>query len=272
MRLAILADIHANLEALDAVLDDAARWGEHQLIVAGDIVGYGADPEACIARLQERGAQCVAGNHEGMVLGRLGFSHCVHAGIRAARWTNVALAPWAKKYLAELPAHRMIGDDVVVCHGDLDNPEQYVKSEGRCLRTLGRMNELYPEGRVLICGHTHARLCFVEGDGLLSTSPRLALSLPLERRALINPGAVGQARDHRPLASYARFDTETGKLVFVELAYDHVRTVRKLKDAGLVARVLQPQQENAWERLLTRWARFASKPITESDEGGTRSA
>jgi hypothetical protein len=73
MRWALLADVHANLEALRAVLRDLEDWPEHRLICAGDIVGYGPDPGACLELLGEREASCVAGNHEAMVLGRIGF-------------------------------------------------------------------------------------------------------------------------------------------------------------------------------------------------------
>ena len=91
MKLALISDLHGNLEALDAVLRDLDRVSPGaRLVCAGDVVGYGPDPEACIGRLQERDALCVMGNHEEMVLGRRDFSRCVYAGIVAAVWTRRA--------------------------------------------------------------------------------------------------------------------------------------------------------------------------------------
>ena len=108
MRWLLLADIHGNAEALSAVLTHARDWPDARILVAGDVVGYGPDPEACIELIAERGALCVAGNHEGMVLGRIGLGQCNHAGILAARWTREALSARAFRWLAELPDRREI--------------------------------------------------------------------------------------------------------------------------------------------------------------------
>src|SRR5262245_15200964 len=104
MRLALLADVHANLEALTAVLADLDRRAPDAAVVcAGDLVGYGPDPDACIERLHDRRACCVFGNHEEMVLGRRDFSRCVRAGIVAAMWTRAHLGDAARRFLSVLP-------------------------------------------------------------------------------------------------------------------------------------------------------------------------
>src|SRR5690606_24097809 len=128
MRWALLADIHSNLEALDAVLAHIERRGGARLAVAGDLVGYGPDPSAVIDRLRQHNALCVAGNHEGMVIGRLGFDKCIHRGIRAALWTRDVINELEMRWLAALPVSRSLPPDIVLTHGDLDDVERYVTS------------------------------------------------------------------------------------------------------------------------------------------------
>jgi diadenosine tetraphosphatase ApaH/serine/threonine PP2A family protein phosphatase len=259
MRWLLLADIHSNLEALSAVLAHARDWADAGVVVAGDIVGYGPDPTACIDLLSERGALCVAGNHDGMVLGRIGLGRCVHAGILAARWTRGALSPRARQWLADLPARRLVGDRLLVFHGDLDDPTRYVDGAERAdgvLRSLG------PRGIAatrVICGHTHHPMAHGEGERRGAPPMEVPLRLCRERRYLINPGAVGQSRFEAPIARYARYDDEADEIVFHAVPYDHRAVCRKLRRAGLVARVSLPSSSRLgrWiERQQTRWARF----------------
>ena len=113
-RYALLADVHANLEALEAVLAHVDRWGGARLVCAGDLVGYGADPGPVIARLREREVLAVAGNHEQMVLGRLGFERCVRSGIRAALWTRQQLSEGERTWLAQLPGRLELEEGAVL--------------------------------------------------------------------------------------------------------------------------------------------------------------
>jgi putative phosphoesterase len=242
VKLALISDLHANLEALDAVLRDLdGSSPDARLVCAGDVVGYGPDPDACIERLQERAALCVMGNHEEMVLGRRDFSRCVYAGIVAAVWTRRQLSPAARAYLEALPAYLRIGP-VVVCHGDLDSADTYVSTPGQAEAALAQLRARHPSAEVLVCGHTHHAALF--------TKPPLRL---------INPGSVGQARDGKPLASYALLDTASGRVSFHSVAYDHGATLRKLRAARLVAQVTLEPPQGVWrrvERYKTRWARY----------------
>src|SRR5215468_4319962 len=120
MQIALLADVHGNLEALDAVLRALDRTApQAKLVCAGDVVGYGPNPEECLERLSERGAVIVLGNHEEMVLGRRDFLQCVSAGIRAAVWTREHLSAHARRVLEQLPSRAKAAQEVLVCHGDL---------------------------------------------------------------------------------------------------------------------------------------------------------
>jgi predicted phosphodiesterase len=268
VRYAFLADLHSNLEALREVLTDLEDWPGATLVVAGDLVGYGPDPDACIALLASRGARCIAGNHEGMVLGRLDFSRCVPAGIRAARWTARVITPATREVLAGLPARLELGPDIVVSHGDLDDPEHYVASPARADAVLGALAHRFAGARLLVVGHTHHRRLYRPGAPWATPPPDRELRLPPGAPWLLNPGAVGQSRDGQPLARYARYDAGKGTVVFRELRYDWRYTEAKMAAAGLVPRVARwPRSGLAarWEALRARWvdrSPIASGPST----------
>jgi putative phosphoesterase len=249
--LALLADIHGNVEALDAVLRDvdahaAARRCDVRILVAGDVVGYGPDPEACLQRLIERRAIIVRGNHEEMVLGVRDTSRCVASGIRAVAWTQRHLPRPLLQLLRELPNVARVehdSGDVVVCHGTVDDAGTYVSDDVRAARAIALVKEMRPTTSVLVCGHTHMPMR-MERDGVV----------------LVNPGAVGQARDGVVRARYAlvgapRAEGATGilpvacsahdsqhqhphpSIAFHDVAYDAARTVEKMRSAGLVPAV-----------------------------------
>src|SRR3954469_8395274 len=165
LKLALVSDLHANLEALEAVLGDIDRASPGaNLVCAGDIVGYGPDPEACIARLQEREALCVMGNHEEMVLGRRDFSRCVYAGIVAAVGPRRQLSAPARAYLDALPPYLCM-DSVVICHGDLTNADTYVSTPERAEAALAQLGAQHPSAEVLVCGHTHHAALYTHARG-----------------------------------------------------------------------------------------------------------
>jgi diadenosine tetraphosphatase ApaH/serine/threonine PP2A family protein phosphatase len=263
MRLALLSDVHANLEALDAVLADVDAWGADAIACAGDLVGYGPDPEACIERLRRRGALCIAGNHEAMVLGTLGFERCTYVGIRAALWTRRRLSSGARAFLACLPANCRIGD-VAVCHGSLDDPEHYLASPVRADAALAALAQLEPDAGLLVAGHTHHQVLYRAGAPWQPPPRATRVQLAATSRWLVNPGSVGQSRDRSPLARYARYDMAARDLEFLELEYAHEVTVAKLRKAGLVARVCLPPKDGIAAKvdgLRTRWARLRAPAV-----------
>ena len=258
MKLALISDVHGNLEALEAVLLDIDRISpDAKLVCAGDIVGYGPDPEACIARLRERQALCVMGNHEEMVLGRRDFSRCVHAGIVAAVWTRERLSPSARAFIEALPNRREVAPGVVVCHGDLLSADTYVSTREQAEHALAQLRAHWPQATVLVCGHTHHAALFTPASGFRQVSGPADHDLDRAPPCIINPGAVGQSRDTEPLARYAVLDLEGQTVSFRELPYEHLATIRKLRQAGLVARVVLLPPRGLWRRVEAYRARCA---------------
>ncbi len=257
MRYALLADVHGNLEALEAVLRDLADWPDVRLICAGDIVGYGPDPAACFELLASWRALMVMGNHEAMVLGRLGFERCVPRGIRAALWTRRELPTSVLEGLAALPPTLHEGP-LLVCHASLSDLETYVSSPAQAARELELMAARVPEARLLVCGHTHRPMLYTGAAGLSATRPEVT-SLRQVERALVNPGSVGQPREGELVARYARYDDSTDELSFRAVPYQHARTRYKLRRTGLAWEVaLRPPRgplTKAWASLHTRLAR-----------------
>ena len=240
MRLALIADVHGNLEALDAVIADIdERSPDARIVCAGDLVGYGPDPEACIDRLRSIGVPCVMGNHEEMVLGRRGFSRCTQAGITAAVWTRQNLSPGATTFLGSLPPWLEATPRVVVCHGNLDDADTYVSDAVRAESALRQLEKRWPRARMLVCGHTHHAAVYSRERGFSLVRSTTELPLTPGIAHVVNPGAVGQSRDGKPLARYAVFDAERQTITYRELPYDHRATIHKLRCAGLVPKVIQ---------------------------------
>ncbi len=250
VRWALLADIHGNLEALRAVLQDLEDWPAHRLICAGDIVGYGPDPEACLDLLAERAAVCVAGNHESMVLGRTGFERCVYAGIVAAAWTRAHLSRAALAYLAALPTVARPSPEIVVCHAAPDDVEHYITSAPSAELARARAEREFPGAELLVGGHTHFA-AFHPGPGSFRrVSVGAAEWVASGRLHLVNPGSVGQPRDGTPGARYARYDAATRTITWRSVAYDAAPTLAKQRERRLVARVVYSLPQTWLERKV----------------------
>lgn len=246
MRIALLADIHGNLEALEACLAHAATQGAQRLIFLGDLVGYGANPEAVVARvrgLMDQGAITLRGNHDEAALhGPQGFSTL--AAI-AMRWTQARLDGAAKQFLAALPFTHAEGD-CLYTHADASNPPEwrYVTEAQEARRSLGATH-----ARLTFCGHTHVPALFaLTATGKLvhhSPAPDVMLPLLRPRRWLAVIGAVGQPRDHNPAACYGLLDTARAECGWMRVPYDIEAAARKIRAAelpeALAARLFEGQ-------------------------------
>jgi predicted phosphodiesterase len=233
MRFLILSDIHANLEALEAVLDAAPPDGFDRLLVLGDLVGYGADPNAVVARIRSlRPAAVIRGNHDKVACGLESAENFNHHARRAAEWTAMTLAAEHRDYLYRLPAGPMLLEgDIEICHGAPFDEDAYIFDAGDALRALD-------EARRPLCffGHTHIPVVFMQSGemfDLLMPAPDDPISLRPDWRYLVNPGSVGQPRDGDPRASFVIYDDERRELLMRRVAYPVEAAQAKIVDAGL---------------------------------------
>ncbi len=234
MRYLILADIHANLEAFDACLLDAAARRYDRVLVLGDIVGYGADPNEVVTRVRAlEPVALVRGNHDKIALGldqAVGF----HAAARAAaQWTLDTLTSEHREWLAALPMGPIAVDELVeICHGSPFDEDAYIFDELDALHALRTATR-----PICFYGHTHHVTAFRLADGQFSavgpTGGDAALDLRDGAKYLVNPGSVGQPRDGDPRAAYAILDTDRKRVELVRLSYAVSLTQEKVLKAGL---------------------------------------
>lgn len=228
MRYGVLADVHGNLPALQAVLAEGRRAGVDAWLCAGDLVGYGPEPDACVELLQENGVVSVAGNHELLVLGRLDGGRCTPTARDSTRWTQGVLREDTRQVLERLPLHQD-APGLHMTHGSPDDVEEYVRAPARAQALLDAL----PLGtRVLVVGHTHLPWVHSDERGTLLRGRAGAAVAGRGERLLVNPGSVGQSRDGSSHARMALLDVERGEVLLRTVPYDVEATRAALRRAG----------------------------------------
>ena len=233
MRIAVLSDIHANLPALDAVL--AAAGDVDAVWHTGDVVGYGPDPNGVVERLRSVGAVGVRGNHDAAACGGTEIDWFNPEARRAMEWTRVAIDPPTLEWLSALPERRTV-DGCEQVHGSPREPLwEYVTSA-----SVARANLAVLAAPIGLHGHTHVPVAWVEDDGRVdAVRPRRDSTLELAgRRALLNPGSVGQPRHGDPAASFLILDPQAGSVSWHRVGYDVAAVQRAMRDAGLPASLI----------------------------------
>jgi predicted phosphodiesterase len=235
MRYLVLTDIHANLEALETCLAEARERRYEQTLVLGDLVGYGADPNAVIARVQGlKPTALVRGNHDKVACGleqAEGFNSVAKS---AARWTLDVLTAANREWLAALPEGPIVVDDVVeICHGSPFDEDAYIFDELDAVRALKVSTR-----PLCLFGHTHYPIAFeLSSESLDSVGSSSAEEATIQMRDgckyLINPGSVGQPRDGDPRAAYAIVDTTGRRVELYRTMYRVDEAQSKIVDAGL---------------------------------------
>ena len=238
MRYAIISDIHSNLEALTVVMAKIDSLGVDGVVCLGDIVGYNANPNECIDILAARGVPCIMGNHDERAAGLRepdGFNPFAR---KALLWTREHLTDENKSYLAALPRTLIIDGAFFIMHGTLDDTDHYLDSAEDAAFNFQLMRE--DSGvRVGFFGHTHVPIAYIGIGAEVITQLDDCVHLDEGCAYLVNPGSVGQPRNHDSRASFALYDTEAGVITFHKVDYDISLTASKILEAGLPERLAE---------------------------------
>jgi predicted phosphodiesterase len=231
MHYAIIADIHSNLAAFQAVLDDIKTQEIDKIWCLGDIVGYGPDPHECIELLRAIDNICVAGNHDRAAIGQLEITSFNPHAAEAVKWTAEKLSIGDITYLKNLPESIEDGDFLLV-HGSPREPiMEYILSI-----SVARQNFDCFRNKYCLVGHTHVPQAYSLDKENNCTATRFLPTIKLvtgELRLIINPGAVGQPRDGNPEASYAIYDNTTKIVQLRRVSYDIRQTQDRIMKSGL---------------------------------------
>jgi predicted phosphodiesterase len=239
MRYLIIADMHGNWDALAAVLEDADRHGFDEVLVLGDLVGYGASPNEIVDELGrlERPFFAIRGNHDKVVSGIDSGLNFNPTALEAARWTAEELRSENLDFIRDLPQGPMqIADDLLICHGSLLDEDEYLLASLDAVESLLSVTD-----RVTFFGHTHIPSLFSyrDADGHAEVAvlegEEVVLELAGDTRYMLNPGSVGQPRDRDRRAGYMIYDTSEGRVTLRRLEYPIERAQERIRAAGLPA-------------------------------------
>ncbi len=234
MKYAIIADIHANLEALEVVLDDIKAQGCSKVVCLGDVVGYNANPKECLDIIRGMDITCVKGNHDEYCSSEVGLEGFNPHAEEAIQWTREQLTENDRQWLRDLKYIRMLSSFTLV-HATLDGPQRW----GYVFDKLAAAASFtYQNTSVCFFGHTHVPLAFVRdtkvGGGTYSkfrTEPG--------KKYFINVGSVGQSRDGVAKATYVVYNMAESSIELRRLDYDMATTQKKILDAGLPSRLAE---------------------------------
>jgi diadenosine tetraphosphatase ApaH/serine/threonine PP2A family protein phosphatase len=235
MRIGIFSDVHANIEALSAVVEALRRESPDVMYCLGDVVGYGASPNECSDLVRSVAKVTILGNHDAAVAGRMDYSYYYEAARRALDLHASLLTPENLAWLRALPYKHIVGDTGVhLCHGSPVRIEEfdYIFAPEQARDCLAIFPEL---GHITLIGHSHLCKVFeLSADDVveLPGPPRTSTLRP-DRKYIVSVGSVGQPRDYDNRASFVLYDSETKKLEFKRVEYDIEGAAQKIFDARL---------------------------------------
>ncbi len=228
LRFAILSDIHANLEAFEAVLEDAAEQKCSHYVCLGDVVGYNADPHECVQRVQAIDCPVVKGNHDeqaSLTESSRDFNELAESAIR---WTRDHLTAEDKAWLRDLRLQRQVRDFTIV-HATLDTPAQW----GYVFNNLDAAASFtYQHTPVCFFGHTHVPMAFIRAEGVQRVKID-QLRIETGKKYFINAGSIGQPRDADWRAAYCVYDVENNVVELRRVRYELAAAQNKIIKAGL---------------------------------------
>jgi len=232
MRYALFSDVHGNIEALEAILGRFRELGGiDRWICLGDVVGYGAEPDACCSRIREVADVTLLGNHDAAVSGRMDYSYYYDAAREALDWCRDQLSPENLRWLETLPYTHREGD-VEFSHGSPHRPEDYdyVFCAEQAHDVLLAKSDL---ARVTFIGHSHLTRVFAVTDDEALDVVATRFTLKDDFHYIVTVGSVGQPRDYDPRACAAIYDSDKRAFEYVRVDYDVESQRQKIIDAGL---------------------------------------
>ncbi len=230
MKLALISDIHGNLEALVSVLNHIEKEKVDKIYCLGDVVGYGCDPVSCLELIEKNCAVKLMGNHEYAALGLVGTEDYNPAAQKSSDWTREQLSDRELSIMAEYEMIHTTGD-ILLVHASPVEPDQwhYIMTPDAALDAFGNFKE-----KLCFYGHSHVPQIFCERDGDLPRSQVGHDFMPDEEsRYLVNVGSIGQPRDNDPRACYAIFDSDEYEVLYHRVEYDIETTQEKMAQAKL---------------------------------------
>ena len=228
MKYALISDVHANLEALNAVLEEIESMNIDKIFCLGDAIGYGANPEECARIIQEKCDICLMGNHEAAVVGNLDISYFTQYAKDAALWTRNNVSEDILNWASNLPLVSVIHNFTLI-HGSLYQPEMF-----NYVQTIADAEYNFDvlETDILFLGHSHQPLAFFNTEPMTYTlGPEIELDN--SDKVIVNIGSVGQPRDENPLSCFAIYDSEENLVELFRVEYDFETTAKKILAAGL---------------------------------------
>jgi predicted phosphodiesterase len=235
LRVAVISDVHSNLPALEAALADLGREDPDEVWCLGDIVGYGADPDACTALVSEVVERCLAGNHDLVVRGDIDIGYFAMSAGAAARWTVKVINDQTREFLRPLVP---LGEkeSIGLYHASPRDPVwEYVLSVRQAADCLQAQRQ-----RIALIGHSHVACYFNRPNGDARAEETVGDVAPpgtvlemAEGRWLVNPGSIGQPRDGDPRAAWLMLDTEAWTATYHRVEYPIETAAKSIVDAGL---------------------------------------
>jgi predicted phosphodiesterase len=234
MKYAVIADIHANWEALQVVLEDAKNQRATHYVCLGDVVGYNANPKECLKVVRDMNMPCVKGNHDEYCSTDEQLEGFNPNAADAVHWTRKQLSTEEREWLRELKYTKMVANFSVV-HATLDAPQRW----GYVFDKLAAAASFpYQTTPVCFFGHTHVPVAFMR-DTVVRGGTFSKFKVDPSKKYFVNVGAVGQPRDNNPKASYVIYDMDAGTIELRRLDYDIATAQEKIRAAGLPERLAE---------------------------------
>lgn len=233
MRIGIFSDVHANLEALSAVMEAYSSEEIDAFYCLGDVVGYGGSPNECSDLVREIAEVTILGNHDAAVAGRMDYSYYYEAAREALDWHASELTPENMSWLRALPyKHRLEPISVDLCHGSPVRLEEfeYIFAPDQAAECLPMWHDL---GHITLIGHSHLCKVFALRPGHVEELPAEDFVLQEGTKYIVSVGSVGQPRDYDNRASYTIYESETKTFIFKRIEYDIEGAAAKIFEARL---------------------------------------